>query len=378
MDGKKSLGIYIHIPFCKSRCIYCDFTSCVGDGKAMDEYCAYLEKEIGLAAKKYSDEYIVDTLYFGGGTPSLLSADNFRDVAECVKDNFSCRLKEFSVEVNPCTANREKFDAFKKAGVTRLSIGVQSFDDKLLKMMGRAHDKECAVKAIKLAKEYGFDVSADCMIGLPEQNKEDVEDFADYASALGLDHVSVYMLSVEDGTPLEKLIAQGKLVAKSDDEAAELYEAACKALEDKGYERYEISNFAKNGKVSLHNLRYWKREDYLGLGLSAHSLSDNVRTYNPDTFKEYYEALDKGILPSQIEDVIDVEGQKEEYVMLSLRLKEGIDLTKYSELFKENFKKEYRLALLKNAPYLDVSDERVAIKDEYLSVMNSVIVDFLK
>lgn len=378
MDDRKSLGIYIHIPFCRSRCIYCDFTSCVGDEMAREKYCDYLKKEIRLAAQKYSKDYTVDTLYLGGGTPSLLNKESFCDIAKCMKDNFDCKLKEFSVEVNPCIATREKFEAFQKAGVTRVSIGVQSFDDKLLKMLGRAHDRECAVGAIKLAKEYPFEVSADCMTGLPGQTKENVEEFAEVASELLVDHVSVYMLSVEEGTELSRLIEKGMLTPKSGDEVAELYDTACKALKEKRYERYEISNFAKDGKVSLHNLRYWRRQDYLGLGLSAHSLLGNIRTFNPNTFEEYYSSIDAEVLPAKTEDIIDEDGQKEEFVMLALRLKEGIDVDKYNALFGGDFKEEYKYALIKDARYLQVSDNRVAIKDEYLSVMNGIIVDFLK
>ena len=245
-------------------------------------------------------------------------------------------------------------------------------------MLGRAHDRECAVGAIKLAKEYPFEVSADCMTGLPGQTKENVEEFAEVASELLVDHVSVYMLSVEEGTELSRLIEKGMLTPKSDDEVAELYDTACKALKEKGYERYEISNFAKDGKVSLHNLRYWRRQDYLGLGLSAHSLLGNIRTFNPNTFEEYYSSIDAEVLPAKTEDIIDADGQKEEFVMLALRLKEGIDVDKYNALFGGDFKEEYKYALIKDARYLQVSDNRVAIKDEYLSVMNGIIVDFLK
>ncbi len=378
MEDKKSLGIYIHIPFCKSRCIYCDFVSSLGDESARQKYCSYLQKEICLAAQKYSKEYTVDTLYFGGGTPSLLSEKNFCDIVKCVKDNFDCRLKEFSVEVNPCTANMQKFDAFTKCGVTRISIGVQSFNDNLLKMLGRAHDCACAKQAVKLAKSYGFEVSVDCMTGLPGQSVEDIKDFIDVSEGLNVDHISVYMLSVEEGTRLQKLIEEGVLVAKTDDEVADLYDVACKALREKDFQRYEISNFCKNGKVSLHNMRYWLRKDYLGLGLAAHSLIMNTRWQNPHTFEEYYKSLDGGKLPQN--DIINLDTceQEEEYIMLALRLKEGIDIKKYNEIFGSDFKKEYRYALLKDAKYLDISDERVAIKDEYLSVMNSLIVDFLK
>lgn len=376
--SKKSLGIYIHIPFCKSRCIYCDFVSSVSDGKCMDKYCDYLIKQIGLAKDEYREKYIVDTVYLGGGTPSLLSDKNLLKIAESLKDSFDFNLKEFSIEANPCTVNREKLDTFRQMGITRVSIGVQSFDDKLLSMLGRAHNSSQAIEAVKLAKEYGFEVSVDCMIGLPNQTNEDITDFVNIASSLGVDHISVYMLSVEDGTKLQKLIEEGKLIAKNDDESAEMYDIACKALKEKGYDRYEISNFCKDNKVSYHNLRYWQREDYLGLGLSAHSMTMNTRWRNPEDFEEYYSLLDKNIIPKLDIEELSQDEIKEEFIMLALRLNEGINIKKYNELFGEDFKKEYRLALIKDARYLDISDDRVAIKGEYLGVMNSIIVDFLK
>lgn len=378
MQKKKSLGIYIHIPFCKSRCIYCDFTSCVGGEREMDEYCRYLVKETELAKKQYGDSYFADTVYFGGGTPSLLSEKNFLAVADSVKQAFGENPREFSVEVNPCTANESKFDAFAQAGVTRVSIGVQSFDDKLLKMLGRAHDRECAIGAIKLAKRYGFEVSVDCMTGLPYQTEEDVKEFVRIADSLEVDHISVYMLTVEEGTRLEKLIADKVLTAKTDDEVVALYDAACSALKEAGFDRYEISNFARNGKVSFHNLRYWRMQDYLGLGLSAHSLIGDTRTFNPDTFAEYYGSLDKNVLPCLTEEILDTEEKKEEYVMLAMRLKEGLSISEYDQLFDGDFVKEYAYALVKDACYLKREGDRVAIKEEYFAVMNSIIVDFLK
>lgn len=378
MSDKKSLGIYIHIPFCKSRCIYCDFVSSVSDSKSMDKYCDYLIKEIEAASEKYRDEYTVDTLYLGGGTPSLLSDKNLLRISERIKSRFDCELKEFSMEANPCTINADKLDAMKKAGVTRVSIGVQTFNDGMLRMLGRAHDSFTAVKAIRLAKEKGFEVSVDCMTGLPEQTEEDVRDFVEKAVSLGADHISVYMLSVEEGTKLDRLISEGKLVAKTDDEVAELYDVACSALKEKGFDRYEISNFAKQGKVSYHNLRYWRREDYLGLGISAHSLIMNERWRDSDKFEEYYSLIDEGLMPALDVEKLDEDDIKEEFIMLALRLKEGINIKKYNELFDGDFMSEYRFALIKDAKYLDIDKDRVAIKDEYLETMNSVIVDFLK
>lgn len=377
-ENKNTLGLYIHIPFCKSRCIYCDFVSSVSDNACMDKYCDYLKKQIALAKDKYKDKYIVDTIYFGGGTPSILSCDNLLKIANSIKSSFVFDLKEFSIEANPCTIDETKLSTFRQMGVNRISIGVQSFNDDILQMLGRAHDSITAINAIKMAKEYGFEVSVDCMTGLPDQTKEDIEDFVEKATNLNVDHISVYMLSIEEGTKLEELINQGKLTAKSDDEIIELYDTACEFLKEKGFERYEISNFAKNSKVSFHNLRYWRREDYLGLGISAHSLIMNKRWHNPDNFEDYYKALDKGLMPMEDIENLDEEEIKEEYIMLALRLKEGIDIEKYNKKFNSDFKNEYRLALIKDARYLNISDKKVSIKDEYLETMNSIIVDFLK
>lgn len=374
---KKSLGIYIHIPFCKSRCIYCDFVSSIVNKSNMQKYCDYLVRQIDMASKEYSKYYQVDTIYFGGGTPSLLASEDLKRITDCLKDKFELNTREVSIEANPCTIDERVLQGFKDAGITRVSIGVQSFDDNLLKMLGRAHDRKTALDAIRLTKKYGFDVSIDCMCGLPEQTIEDVEEFIDIADKEGVEHISVYMLSVEDGTKLQEKIQKGELKAKTDDEIANIYDTACLKLKEKGYSRYEISNFCKNNKASIHNLRYWQRKDYLGLGLSSHSLTMDNRWNNPYTFEEYYELIDKGIMPRLNIENLTTDDIKEEMIMLSLRLKEGIDLKEYNKLFGD-FKKEFALELAKNKKYLDISDDHIAIKDEYLEVMNSIIVDFLK
>ncbi len=224
----------------------------------------------------------------------MLDGEQLMAIGKEIYGGFNCNLKEFSVEANPCTVDREKLIALKDMGVTRLSIGVQSFNDELLKMLGRRHDAKRAEDAIRQAVEFGFDVSVDAMIGLPNQTQEDIKNFINRANLLEVEHISVYMLSIEDGTQLKSLIEQGKFVAKSDDEIADMYEYACLCLKKRNYERYEISNFCKNQKVSHHNLRYWQCLDYLGLGMGAHSLTNGKRWSNAENFKEYFECIDKG------------------------------------------------------------------------------------
>ena len=378
INMKKSLGLYLHIPFCKSRCIYCDFVSSLGDCKSMDKYVEYLCRQISLEGQKYSDKYVVDTIYFGGGTPTLLSNENLRRLANTIKYAFELDIKEFSVEANPCTVDSEKLQVLKDVGATRISVGVQSFNDNLLKMLGRIHDKELAKRAIKLASKMGFDVSVDCMLGLPNQTLDDVKEFVDIADDLGVEHISAYTLSVEEGTPLERLIEQKILEKKSDDEVAIFYEYTCKLMRERGYTRYEVSNFCKRGKYSFHNLRYWQCEDYLGLGLSAHSLIDGERWRMSDKFDEYYSAIDLGEDLRLDLETLSLNEKKSEMIMLALRLDEGLSIEKYEKEFGGSFSHEYAYALDKNKRYVDFDGKRLKIKDEYVEVMNSIVVDFIK
>ena len=375
---KKNLGLYLHIPFCKSRCIYCDFVSSVSDCKSMDKYVEYLSRQIIDEGKRYSRDNVVDTIYFGGGTPTLLSNYNIQKIVKTIKDTFELNLKEFSIEANPCTVDREKLQTLKDSGFTRISIGVQSFNDNLLKMLGRRHNAQQAKRAIKLALEYGFDVSVDCMLALPNQTKSDIKEFVDIASDLGVEHISAYMLSVEEGTRLKELIEQNLLAEKSEDESAEFYEYMVKLLNKRGYSRYEVSNFCKKEKYSFHNLRYWNCDDYLGLGLSAHSLVNGERWRCTDNFEDYYNYIDDNE-PIRLDRIkLSIDDKKSEMIMLALRLNNGLDIEKYEKIFDEDFSKEYANALVKNADYMNFDGKKLSIKKDYIKVMNSIVVDFMK
>lgn len=375
-ETRESLGIYIHVPFCKSRCIYCDFVSSVGDCKEREKYVGYLLRQIDLAAKEYGDSYVADTMYIGGGTPALLDGEQLKSIAKSIYADFKTNLKEFTVEANPCTIEKEKLIALKEMGASRLSIGVQSFNDGLLCALGRRHNAKEAQEAISLAKSAGFDVSVDAMIGLPNQSREDIEDFIDRASRLGADHISVYMLSVEKGTPLKKLIDKGELIAPDDDEVAVQYDYARERLKINGYDRYEISNFCRDGRVCHHNLKYWRCKDYLGLGVGAHSLTRGERWRNYDSFGEYFNGIDGKSFKRSIE-ILSEKDKIEEYIMLALRLKEGVDFADFKDRFNSDFLVRYKDAINKNRRFLDIKEERLSIKDEYLQVMNGIIIDFL-
>lgn len=373
---RQSLGIYLHVPFCKSRCAYCDFISSIDSFAQRRKYVEYLQRQIDIAAEKYGEKYNVDTLYMGGGTPTLLDSSQLKDVTDKIYKGFQCNLKEFTAEANPCTVDNEKLTALKDCGVGRLSIGVQSFDNALLKMLGRRHDAEEAKRAVKLAKSYGFDVSVDAMIGLPGQKILDIKQFVDIAADMDVDHISVYMLSVERGTALDKNIKEGKLAAKCDDEIADDYQYACEMLAKKGYSRYEISNFCRDGKVSYHNLRYWQRCDYLGLGMGAHSLIGDERWRNAETFDEYYNAIDNLDYRFDVEP-LSVEDRESEFIMLNFRLTKGIDFAEFTKKFGSNFLIKYKSAIEKNKNYLQITSHGISIKYEYLQLMNSIAVDFV-
>ena len=306
----------------------------------------------------------------------MLDVEQLESISKEIVSDFNCNLKEFSIEANPCSVDEEKLIALKNIGVTRISFGVQSFNDSLLKMLGRLHNSKQAEDVVRLAKNLGFDVNIDAMIGLPNQTKSDVKDFIDRADELGVEHISVYMLSVEEGTKLNSLIQQGALVAKSDDELADFYEYACLCLKEHNFQRYEISNFCKNQKISHHNLRYWQRLDYLGLGMGAHSLIDNQRWRNADNFKEYYKDIDNSSYRHDMQ-TLSQEEIESEYIMLSLRLQKGIDLSEFSQKFGYDFLKKYSKAINKNIKYLEITNDCVSIKYEYLQLMNAIIVDFI-
>jgi len=378
MSEREKAGIYLHIPFCKSRCVYCDFVSSLCNPAHQQKYVDYLCRQIRLAAREYADSYIVDTLYFGGGTPSVLDNGQLAALGKEISRSFNCDIREFTVECNPGDIDDAKLQVLKDMGATRISLGVQSFDDALLKTLGRRHSAKDAIAAAKLAIKRELDVSVDCMIGLPGQTLQDAQLFADTADSLGIEHVSVYMLSVEDGTALKKMIDEGALTAKSDDEQADFYEFAYRAFCEKGFERYEVSNFCKNGKYALHNLGYWRRKDYIGLGVAAHSLTLGQRWCNPDGFDEFYAGVDSGRLKKSDLQILSEKDVREETVMLAMRLKNGLDCAEYYRKFGVKFEDEYDAAIAKNASYLDLKDGRAAIKDDYLAVMNSIVADFLK
>lgn len=363
-------GIYVHIPFCRSKCRYCDFVSACGSEEKQRRYVKALVREIYTGREIYHGE--ADTLYIGGGTPSCLYKGAVHEIVKALDDAFSPCLKEFTTECNPDSFDREKAAELKDAGVTRISLGVQSLDDGVLKALGRRHDSEQAKEAVRLAVACGFDVSADLMLGLPGQTMQDVASFCDFAAGEGIAHVSAYMLKVEEGTPLARDVENG-LELPSDDESAEIYDFAYSTLSKLGYERYETSNFCRRGKRCLHNMKYWTMGDYLAFGVAAHGKIGNRRYFNCGDVDEYVEAVESGAHVYETEELLSENDVIEESVMLGLRLSDGVDVSTLGRRFSFRFEDRYAKALKEAEKYIVFKDGTLKIKDEYALVANAII-----
>ncbi len=320
-------GVYLHIPFCKGKCLYCDFYS-INYNK--DKVCSFLEaikKEIILRTKKLNTSQIcVDTIYFGGGTPSILRVDQIKKILDTLNDVFSIPpQKEITIEVNPSNVSDEMFTQYRRVGINRVVIGVQSFDDEELKMLGRNHSVKDSEAAVKLAKLSGFKkIGFDLIYGLPGQTIEKWEKSLDRTIKLFPSHISTYSLTWNKNTVIGRMIEDNILSTPDDDIVADMFMLADKKLTDAGYEHYEISNFALPGHRCRHNDRYWKCKNYFGFGPSAHSFINKKRSKNLSDINMYNYLLLKNILPIEYEEEITWEKQLIEKISLGLRTNDGV------------------------------------------------------
>ena len=362
----QEVSLYIHIPFCERKCNYCAFVSYCASSDKIDEYVENLCKEI----ERRKTNQIVKTIYIGGGTPSILTGSQIEKIVNAIYANFDVYDNaEFTVEANPNTISEEFLKTLKKLRVNRISIGVQTLNDKGLKKIGRLHDKKMAIEKIKLARRYFDNVSADLIVGLENENGKDLRRYARELLSLGVKHISCYLLEVYENTPLHQMIERGNYKALSDDETIDAFEKLSSYLVDMGLERYEISNFAYEGYESRHNLNYWQRGDYLGFGIAAHSLVCGKRIENPTTFEDYYSQKTKTETLSKKDEI-------EEIIMLGLRCKLGVVL---SELEKRNYD------ITKNAYFKDYimqgiltqDDEKVFLNPLFYHVSNTIISNLL-
>lgn len=382
-SGKKNLSIYIHIPFCNSKCKYCAFVSMVGNSDDKKRYFNDLITEIKLQAKNYSKYYSVSSIYIGGGTPSCLDYYYIRDLLSCVYKNFAVKnTAEITLEINPNSVDKTKIREYVLSGVNRFSIGLQSINPKILKDMGRTHtvlDFETTVTEIR---EYGVkNISADLIIGYPGQKLSDIKETVAYLLKMEIPHISTYMLQVEDGTKLKALVDNGSVTLPDEDLVVEMYNYIYNTLTNEGYSRYELSNFAKPTYESYHNSVYWQRKDYLGIGLAAHSYIEGTRFANTENIIKYADYIEnKQEIPIEISKTLTKEEKKEEFVMLSLRTKNGIDLEEYKYEFNENLaakKKDTFAALIKDGYLILTNNNRLVCTSKGYLVLNKLILELV-
>lgn len=350
-------SIYIHIPFCKNKCWYCDFNSFSGKENLINDYMIALKKEI----QSYSFDEL-QTVYFGGGTPSYVDAKYIEEILTMLK----CKNAEITLEVNPGTATEEKLRRYIASGVNRLSIGLQATQNDILKDIGRIHTLEEFDKTYKLARNVGFtNISVDLMFGLPNQTLKDVKESLDYILKIGPEHISCYSLILHKDT---------KKHLPSDEEERKMYHYLVATLKNAGYVHYEISNFAKKGFESKHNLVYWNQEEYVGVGAGASSYVNNIRYTNERNIEKY-------ILENkrEIEEEQDLESKLREYVILKLRLVKGLNLEEASKRFNVNIEEKFANEIQKMCKYglLKVDDGNMSLTDRGLDLANIVWEEFI-
>ena len=359
-----NLGIYIHVPFCNGKCYYCDFTSGLYSDDVKREYFIALSKEI--SAFDFNG-YIVDSIYFGGGTPTSVNETYVSEIISLIKSlsNLS-KCCEISIECNPESFTRAKAIVYKNSGINRLSFGVQSANDEILKKIGRLHRANDFVNSVKIANDYFDNISADIMLGLPAQTKKDVLDTITLLNDTEVKHISAYGLKIEKGTPLEK---SGFVV--DEDYTADLYDCAVKLLSQYGYKRYEVSNFAKPDFECKHNIKYWSREEYVGFGVSAHSFYNEKRKANTPNIFEYINGQ-----TTISEEIIKNNSMEslEEYLFLGLRTSKGINLKTLKEVYGYDLLKEKNNEILNLRDFIEIEDNRIFLKDRGFYVMNELIV----
>ena len=367
-------GIYVHIPFCKSKCRYCDFASFPDKIGLAESYMACVYREMAMRAPELRD-YAFNTLYIGGGTPSVIDESYIAMLVAAAKKHYSLlKDAEITIELNPGTVSASKIDLYKRVGINRFSVGLQSANDRLLADLGRVHTLNEFITCAKLLKGANF--SVDIMIGLKGQTLEDIGQAIAVADMYGASHISMYALTPEDGTPIYTDYLNGEL--PDGDEVAEQYAFGVRELKKRGFERYEVSNFCKRGKESRHNLNYWRRGEYIGFGVSASSCIKDVRFTNTFDLDEYFKCIISNHFAVIDRQEISPAERRDEYVMLALRTAAGVDTAEYEKLFGMPFAAEYAAAIAKNVDYLEVTDKSVRIKDEYLFVQNTIIIDFLE
>ena len=382
--SKKELGIYIHIPFCKQKCNYCDFISYTNKCDKIESYMKCLEKEIDCFD---FTKYNITTIYIGGGTPSYIDSKYIKQIMNTIYKKIQLEKNELknieiTIEVNPGTVTKEKLQDYKDIGINRLSIGLQCVQDRLLKLLGRIHTYEEFLNTYNLAKEVGFDnINIDLMLGFPDQSIEDIKESLNQIIKLNPNHVSTYSLIVEEGTKIFNQIENNELQLPDEELERNMYWYVKNTLELNGYNHYEISNFSKKGKESKHNMNCWNQEEYIGFGIAAHSYINNIRFSNTNNLEEYIKNVNNNELEKNkiIEEEQTVEDNKNEFMMLGFRKIEGVDIAKFKEKFVDNpiFIYKEKLNKLVEEGLIEIDLNNIRLTNKGIDFANLVFEEFI-
>lgn len=378
MITKNKIGIYVHIPFCKKKCDYCDFISYCGKDDFIEKYVDSVKKEIEHVKIKSK----ITTIYIGGGTPSYIDSKFIVQILEKIKEKNVAQDAEITIEVNPGTVTQEKLQDYIDCGINRISIGLQTTNDELLKQIGRIHNYEQFLETYKLAKKVGFkNINVDLMLGLPNQRIIDLKESLENVLKLAPKHISVYSLSVEEGTPIANKIENGKLKLPDDELERNMYWYVKNTLELNGYKHYEISNFAKKGYESKHNMNCWNQMEYVGIGTAAHSYRDITRYSNTEDIKEYIKNVQKGEFEKNriIHEIQKEEDSKKEFMLLGLRKIDGLKISEFKNKFGDNPIYLYRneLKKLSDEKLIIIQDDSIRLSNKGIDLANLVWEEFV-
>lgn len=353
----EKIGIYIHIPFCKKKCFYCDFTAFPNLESRIDSYFENLKKEIKLYQKNMDVK--VDSIYIGGGTPTYVDYKYIGEIVDLLKKFDLSQVKEFTIEANPNSLTLEKLKAYKSFGINRISLGVQSFDDVVLEKIGRDHNKEIVLKDIENIRKAGFDnLSLDMILNLPGGNFSSIKKDLDLIKKIKPEHLSYYSLILEKGSYFYSLYKKDKLKLMDDDLERDIFSYIEEYLKIMGLNRYEISNFSKKGFESYHNKKYWSEGGYLAFGLGASGFLSNVRYNNVRNFVKYEKMIKEGNYPIEEKEFISKEEREKEYIIFKLRETEGINLKEFKKLFGKSILEKYSKTIEKyyKLGYFDIGE----------------------
>lgn len=377
MENKK-IGIYVHIPFCKQKCYYCDFISFCNKSDLIEDYIKALKKEI--ESQKIKEE--INTIYIGGGTPSYIESKYIVEIIEEIKKKNVQKEAEITIEVNPGTVTKEKLKHYKKSGINRLSIGLQTSKDELLKEIGRIHDFEQFLETYNIARKVGFkNINIDLMIGLPNQKIKDIKETLQKVIELQPEHISVYSLIVEENTPIAKKIDTGELKLPDEELERNMYWYVKSTLELNGYVHYEISNFSKKGYESKHNVNCWNQNEYIGFGTAAHSYINYIRYSNTENIEEYIQnvnsrSFEKNININEIQSDDDI---RNEFMLLGLRKIDGVKISDFKNKFGDNPIYLYRNILQKlyDEDLIKIDENNIKLTNKGLDLANLVWEEFI-